>query len=159
MTDLLAPFGKNYARAFHQEASREATGCLEECDILTYRRMRVLCSIKTDTLASGFTVCANDQKRAIDEMHTIHRVRIDHNGCLPIPAEVCAEMGLVPGTTVAVEASNAQVICLRIVSDEAAIVEENGIRVIASQSEEAMDTFLEGERESRMASVASGLDL
>ena len=92
-------------------------------------------------------------------MHTIHRVRIDHNGHLPIPVEVWAEMGLAPGTTVAIEASDAQVITLRIVSEEPAIVEENGIRVIASQVDEPVTTFLEGQRRSRMASVTSSLDL
>ena len=89
-------------------------------------------------------------------MHTIHRVRIESDGRLPIPAEVCAEMGLAPGTTVAVEASDAQVICLRSVSDAPAIVAENGIRVIASRVDEPVDTLLKRDYEARMTSVVGG---
>ena len=92
-------------------------------------------------------------------MPTIHRVRIDHDGRLPIPAEVWAKLGLVAGATVTIESSDAQVITLRLVSDELAIVEENGIRVIASQVDEPLTTFLERDREARMASVVGGIDL
>ena len=92
-------------------------------------------------------------------MHTIHRVQIDQDGHLPIPAEVWAKMGLAPGATVAIEASDAQVITLRSVSDELSIVEEHGIRVIASQVDEPLTTFLERDREARGASAVGGIDL